>query len=105
VSDWKLSPDMLDSEWARLSGGEYQRMSLAVAITLKPDLLLLDEPTSALDKESGAIVERTLVTLPIPKLWITHDPEQAQRIGHYHLKFPGPILTNLKKEKLKESSV
>lgn len=44
--DWGLPPRIWHEEWSQASGGEAQRAMLAIAISLKPDILLLDEPTS-----------------------------------------------------------
>jgi len=43
---WGLPPRIWHEEWSQASGGEGQRAMLAVAVCLKPDILLLDEPTS-----------------------------------------------------------
>ncbi|KAG0235591.1 hypothetical protein BGW42_005030 [Actinomortierella wolfii] len=56
-----------------------QRISIAIAVSFQPDVLLLDEPSSALDDQSVQLVESTLRQLNC--LWITHSPEQAKRIG------------------------
>lgn len=43
---WGLPPRVWHEEWSQASGGEGQRALLAIAVSLKPDILLLDEPTS-----------------------------------------------------------
>ena len=44
--DWGVPPRIWHEEWSQASGGEAQRAMLAIAVSLKPDILLLDEPTS-----------------------------------------------------------
>jgi len=71
----------------RLSTGERQRLALARALQLAPDVLLLDEPTSALDPPSVARVEAVLkewTTKGCAILIVTHDPDQPDRLGAEH---------------------
>lgn len=68
-----------------LSGGEQQRLCLARAISLEPDVLFLDEPTSSLDPASTMAIERLLLDTQrrgIKVVLVTHDVGQARRLAH-----------------------
>jgi tungstate transport system ATP-binding protein len=68
-----------------LSGGEQQRLCLARALSLEPDVLFLDEPTSSLDPASTMAIERLLLDAQrrgIKVILVTHDVGQARRLAH-----------------------
>jgi len=69
----------------QLSGGEAQRVSLARAFVLEPELLMLDEPFSALDAPTRAALfedfERVLRESGVTTLFVTHDRTEAMRLG------------------------
>ena len=80
-----LSDGYAGRQAARLSVGEQQRVMLARALALEPEVLLLDEPTSALDEDARAGVERTLLDLrerlEVSFVVVTHDRAQAGRLA------------------------
>jgi putative ABC transport system ATP-binding protein len=80
-----LDDSYASREASRLSVGEQQRVMLARALALEPEVLLLDEPTSALDERAREGVERTLMELAgrsgLSMVVVTHDRGQAERLS------------------------
>lgn len=74
-----LTPAAWTREWSVLSGGERQRAALAIAVAAAPRVLLLDEPTAALDDSARELAEAVLAEHTA--IWVSHDAEQASRIG------------------------
>jgi putative ABC transport system ATP-binding protein len=76
-----LDASFLDRDASRLSVGEQQRVMLARALALEPEVLLLDEPTASLDEVARLGVEHALRNLrDVSFVLVTHDARQAERL-------------------------
>ena len=68
-----------------LSSGETQRLGIARAMAIEPELLFLDEPTASIDEENTGIVEELILALKregkTTVIMTTHDREQAERLA------------------------
>ncbi len=70
--------------WRQLSGGEQQRLSLALCLIGRPDVVLLDEPTAGVDVAGRQVVRaivRELRDAGVAVLITTHDLDEAERIA------------------------
>ena len=70
------------STWRRLSGGEKQRLSLALALAAKPTIAFLDEPTAGVDVEGREMIREVVRDLSIEGCTVimaTHELDEADR--------------------------
>jgi ABC-type glutathione transport system ATPase component len=84
LKKWGMEASYLEKEWLQLSGGEAQRVIVAIALASRPQVLLMDESTSALDLKTKIKVEESIVEcasrFKMSVLWVSHDTDQVERM-------------------------
>ncbi|MGP6140732.1 MULTISPECIES: phosphate ABC transporter ATP-binding protein PstB [unclassified Jeotgalibaca] len=80
---WDEVKDDLNKNALRISGGQQQRICIARALAVGPEVLLMDEPTSALDPISTAKIEDLVQELKgdYTIVMVTHNMQQAARVS------------------------
>lgn len=80
---WDETKDRLKQNALGMSGGQQQRLCIARALAVQPEVLLMDEPTSALDPISTSKIEDLAVELKkdYTIVMVTHNMQQAARIS------------------------
>jgi len=82
---WDEVKHQLDASGVSISGGQQQRLCIARALAVEPEVLLLDEPCSALDPIATAKIEDLLFDLKdrYTVVIVTHNMQQAARIADF----------------------
>lgn len=80
---WEEVKDRLKLSALGMSGGQQQRLCIARALAVEPEVLLMDEPTSALDPISTSKIEDLAIELKkdYTIIMVTHNMQQAARIS------------------------
>lgn len=76
--------DRQRSTWRSLSGGEQQRLSLALALIGRPEVAFLDEPTAGIDPSGRQLIRRVIADLRsdgVAVLLTTHDLDEAEKLA------------------------
>lgn len=79
-----------------LSSGEKQRLGIARAIAIKPEILFLDEPTASVDKDNSEIIDSIIFAIKenygAKVIMTTHDLKQADKLADFKLVLENGIL-------------
>jgi ABC-2 type transport system ATP-binding protein len=78
--------DRATRTWKQMSGGEQQRLKLALALAGKPDVVFLDEPTAGVDAEGRIVIReviRTLAAQGVAVVLTTHELGEAERLADH----------------------
>ena len=82
---WEEVKDKLNQSGLSISGGQQQRLCIARALAVEPEIILMDEPASALDPISTLKIEELMQELKknYTIVIVTHNMQQAARVSNY----------------------